>query len=109
VIILGSATLVGSLLRTGLLDVLEIFIVPIPIGAWQRLYETDEQIPLTLTESRPFDNGVLCYATAWHSGALAYEGSGRRFRTGSLVRWPSMIGVDLISLRADTTVAQLSA
>jgi dihydrofolate reductase len=71
VIILGSAKLVGSLLRTGLLDVLEIFIVPVLIGAGQRLYETDEQIPLTLTESRPFDNGVLCYATAWRSGALA--------------------------------------
>jgi dihydrofolate reductase len=58
-IILGSATLVGSLLRAGLLDVLEIFIVPVLIGSGQRLFETDEQIPLTLTESRPFDNGVL--------------------------------------------------
>jgi dihydrofolate reductase len=59
VIILGSTTLVGSLLRAGLLDVLEVFIVPILIGVGQRLFETGEQIPLTLTESRPFDNGVL--------------------------------------------------
>jgi dihydrofolate reductase len=59
VIILGSPTLVGSLLRARLLDVLEIFIVPVLIGAGQRLLETDEHIPLTLTESRPFDNGVL--------------------------------------------------
>jgi len=59
VIILGSATLVGSLLRAGVLDVLDIFIVPVLIGTGQRLFETDEQIPLTLTESRAFDNGVL--------------------------------------------------
>jgi dihydrofolate reductase len=58
-IILGSATLVGSLLRAELLDVLEIFIVPVLIGSGQRPFETGEQIPLTLTESRPFDNGVL--------------------------------------------------
>ncbi len=59
VIILGSATLVGSLLRAGHLDVLEVFIVPVLIGVGQRLFESDTQIPLTLTESRPFDNGVL--------------------------------------------------
>jgi dihydrofolate reductase len=59
VIILGSTTLVGSLLRAGILDILEIFIVPVLIGVGQRLFESDEQIPLTLTESRPFDNGVL--------------------------------------------------
>jgi dihydrofolate reductase len=66
VIILGSATLVGSLLRAGLLDVLEIFIVPVLIGSGQRLFETEEKIPLTLTESRPFDNGVVLtrYASA---------------------------------------------
>jgi dihydrofolate reductase len=58
-IILGSATLVGSLLRTGLLDLLEIFIVPVLIGSGLRLFETAEQVPLTLTESRRFDNGVL--------------------------------------------------
>jgi dihydrofolate reductase len=59
IIILGSATLVGSLLRAGLLDLLELFIVPVLIGVGQRLFETHAQIPLTLTESHPFDNGVL--------------------------------------------------
>jgi dihydrofolate reductase len=58
-IILGSATLVGSLLRAGLLDMLEIFIVPVLIGFGQRLFETDEQIPLRLDESRPFNKGVV--------------------------------------------------
>jgi dihydrofolate reductase len=58
-IILGSATLIGSLLRAGLLDMLEIFIVPVLIGFGQRLLETDEQIPLRLDESRPFNKGVV--------------------------------------------------
>jgi riboflavin biosynthesis pyrimidine reductase len=51
--------LVGSPLQARLLDVLEIFIVPVLIGAGHRLFETHKEIPLTLTESRPFDNGVL--------------------------------------------------
>jgi dihydrofolate reductase len=59
VIILGSSTLVGSMLEAGLLDVLELFIVPILIGGGKRLFEGPDQIPLKLMESRPFDNGVL--------------------------------------------------
>jgi dihydrofolate reductase len=58
-VVLGSPTLVGSLLRAGLLDTLEVFVVPVLIGTGQRLYETDEQLPLRLVESRPFPNGVL--------------------------------------------------
>ena len=59
VLVLGSATLVGSLLRARLLDVLELFVVPIVVGSGQRLYEHEEQIQLRLLESRPFPNGVL--------------------------------------------------
>ena len=59
VIILGSGTLVGTLLRAGLLDVLELFIVPVLIGTGKRLPTGEEQVPLRLTESRKFDNGVL--------------------------------------------------
>jgi dihydrofolate reductase len=58
-VVLGSPTLVGSLLRANLLDTLEIFVVPVLIGTGQRLYEHTERIPLRLTESRPFANGVL--------------------------------------------------
>ena len=66
VIILGSATLVGSLLRARLLDLLELFVVPVLIGTGKRLFEADEQVPLKLTDSRAFDNGVLAlrYAPA---------------------------------------------
>jgi dihydrofolate reductase len=59
VLILGSPTLVGSLLQAGLLDTLEIFVIPIVIGQGQRLYQNDQHIPLRLVESRPFSNGVL--------------------------------------------------
>ena len=59
VVVLGSPTLVGSLLRARLLDTLEIFVVPIVLGTGQRLYESDERVPLRLVESRPFANGVL--------------------------------------------------
>jgi dihydrofolate reductase len=59
IVVLGSPTLVGSLLRAGLLDRLEIFVVPVLIGTGQRLYEHEETVPLRLVESRPFANGVL--------------------------------------------------
>jgi len=57
--ILGSITLVGSLLRAGLLDDLEIMLAPIVVGTGKRLFEGGEQIPLRLVESKEFDNGVL--------------------------------------------------
>ncbi|MFN2543865.1 MAG: dihydrofolate reductase family protein [Actinomycetota bacterium] len=59
VIILGSSTLVGSLLRAGVLDMLELFIVPVLIGNGKRLFDAPDQVPLRLVESRSFDNGVL--------------------------------------------------
>lgn len=59
VIILGSPTLVGSLLRAGVLDVLELFVVPVLIGSGKRLFDGPEPVPLRLVESRTFDNGVL--------------------------------------------------
>src|SRR5205823_1749125 len=68
VVVLGSPTLVGSLLRAKLLDVLEIFVVPIVLGTGQRLYESDERVALRLVESRPFDNGVLLTRYAPESG-----------------------------------------
>ena len=68
VVVLGSPTLVGSLLRAKLLDVLEIFVVPILIGTGHRLYESDERVPLRLVESRPFNNGVLLTRYAQDSG-----------------------------------------
>lgn len=38
---------------------LELMIVPVLIGTGKRLFEGDEQVPLSLRESRTFDNGVV--------------------------------------------------
>ena len=59
VIVLGSITLVGSLLRGGVLDQLELFVMPVVIGSGQRLFDGPDSVRLRLTESRRFSNGVL--------------------------------------------------
>jgi dihydrofolate reductase len=58
-LVLGSLTLVGSLLRARLLDTLDLFLCPLLVGKGRRLFESDDQVPLKLTDSRPFTNGVL--------------------------------------------------
>lgn len=62
----GSLTLVGSLLREGLLDELSLLVSPIVLGSGKRVFESPEQVPLQLVESRTLDNGVLAlrYAPA---------------------------------------------
>ena len=59
ILILGSVTLVGSLLRARLLDALDLFMVPIVIGNGTRLFDGPEPVSLQLVESKSFDNGVL--------------------------------------------------
>ncbi|MEV0387809.1 dihydrofolate reductase family protein [Nonomuraea sp. NPDC050643] len=56
----GSPTLVTWLLREGLLDELNLLVHPIVLGSGRRLFEDGTgQIPLTLTRSATFGNGVL--------------------------------------------------
>jgi dihydrofolate reductase len=58
--ITGSATLVRSLLRDGLVDELRLLVHPIVVGSGKRLFEEqDERLPLKLVESRTFSTGVL--------------------------------------------------
>jgi dihydrofolate reductase len=58
--ITGSATLVRSLLRDGLLDELRLLVHPIVVGTGKRLFEDErEPIPLKLLESKTFSTGVL--------------------------------------------------
>ena len=59
VIILGSPTLVETLLRGRLLDTLELFVVPLVLGTGRRLFESPEAVPLALVEATPFANGVV--------------------------------------------------
>lgn len=56
----GSATLVSSLLREGLLDALHLFVFPVVLGAGKRLFAaTGERLPLNLIESETFETGVV--------------------------------------------------
>lgn len=55
----GSGTLVRSSLRDGLLDELVPLVHPLVVGRGKKLFDGDEQIPLTLAHSRTFGTGVL--------------------------------------------------
>ena len=58
--IVGSGTLVRSLLRDGLLDELTLMVHPIILGRGERLFEdSDDRKPLVLVDSRTFATGVL--------------------------------------------------
>jgi dihydrofolate reductase len=58
----GSATLVRSLIREGLLDELRLMIHPVVVGHGRRLFEDGEQAAFELADSRTFETGVV-YAT----------------------------------------------
>ncbi|HZD37293.1 MAG TPA: dihydrofolate reductase family protein [Actinomycetes bacterium] len=64
--VVGSPTLVGWLLREGLLDELRLIVCPIVVGKGRRLFEDDTPIPLKLQEARTFSTGVqsLTYTPA---------------------------------------------
>jgi dihydrofolate reductase len=56
----GSVTLVGWLLRHGLLDQLDLLVFPLVVGGGKRLFsEPGGQVPLTLTGSETFSTGVV--------------------------------------------------
>jgi dihydrofolate reductase len=65
--IVGSPTLVRSLLRAGVLDELRLLVHPIVVGHGKRLFEAeDAPIPLRLVEAKTFTTGVqaMTYAPA---------------------------------------------
>jgi dihydrofolate reductase len=58
--LLGSATLVRSLLREGVLDELRLLVHPIVVGRGGRLLPDGEpQTPLELVDAKPFSTGVV--------------------------------------------------
>ena len=58
-VISGSATLVRSLLRDGLLDELRVLVHPIVVGRGGRLFEDDTPRALELAGHEIFSTGVL--------------------------------------------------
>ena len=60
IVISGSATLVRSLLKDGLLDELKLMVHPILVGGGKRLFDEEaETKPLELVDSKTFSTGVL--------------------------------------------------
>jgi len=60
IVISGSATLVQSLLRYGLLDELRLLVHPILVGGGKRLFDKEaETKPLELVNSKTFSTGVI--------------------------------------------------
>jgi dihydrofolate reductase len=56
----GSATLVRSLIRDGLLDELHLLVCPVALGSGKRLFdEADGRVPLKLADSEAFSTGVV--------------------------------------------------
>jgi dihydrofolate reductase len=65
--VVGSATLVRSLLRDGLLDELKLLVCPILVGGGKRLFEDGgAEVPLRLVDAKTFGTGVqaLTYTPA---------------------------------------------
>jgi dihydrofolate reductase len=63
----GSASLVSSLLRDGLVDELHLFVFPVVLGSGKRLFrEGDGELRLKLIDSATFETGAvhLTYAKA---------------------------------------------
>jgi dihydrofolate reductase len=54
----GSATLIRSLLKEGLVDELHLMIHPVVVGSGRRLFDGDRS-DLELVDSKTFDTGVL--------------------------------------------------
>jgi dihydrofolate reductase len=61
----GTSRLDATLLRAGLVDELRLWVMPVAVGAGQRLFEDVDvsALRLTLTEARKLDNGsaILTY------------------------------------------------
>jgi dihydrofolate reductase len=56
----GSATLLRSLLRAGLVDELRLFLHPVVLGSGRRLFDDSEDLgALELTDCHAYDNGVV--------------------------------------------------
>jgi dihydrofolate reductase len=63
--IIGSPTLMRSLLREGLLDRLDLLLFPLVVGSGKRLFDEGiGELPLSLVDSRAFKGGVVSLAYA---------------------------------------------
>jgi len=70
IVVTGSASLVRSLVPTGLVDVYRLFVYPVVQGHGQRLFSDAEWMNLTRVDTRTFASGVvlLTYRAATAAG-----------------------------------------
>ena len=60
IVVYGSGQVVQALLEADLVDELRLLVYPLVVGTGKRLCEGEgDRIPLRLTDSRTFDNGVM--------------------------------------------------
>lgn len=60
ILVIGSRTLVGHLLRAGLVDELHLQVFPVVLGSGFRLWpESPDTLPMRLASSRALENGVV--------------------------------------------------
>jgi dihydrofolate reductase len=58
-ITVAGAELASQMLRAGLVDEIQLFLVPLILGTGKRALPTHEQVPLELVEERRFASGTL--------------------------------------------------
>jgi dihydrofolate reductase len=85
--VIGSPTLVGSLLREGLLDELSLLVHPVMVGRGKRLFQDGEaKVPLRLADSKTFSTGVL---------SLTYRpADGEEDAVRLVAGWPRLLAGD---------------
>ncbi|MBS4065027.1 MAG: dihydrofolate reductase [Chitinophagaceae bacterium] len=59
ILVHGSLTLVKALLKANLIDQFNLLVFPVVLGKGIRLFENEENIKLTLTETKTYTSGVV--------------------------------------------------
>jgi dihydrofolate reductase len=59
IVVTGSASLVQSIVPTGLVDAYRLFVYPVVQGHGRRLFDPPTRVNLTLTDTRTFKSGVV--------------------------------------------------
>ncbi len=76
-LVAGSAQLVQSLARAGLVDVYRLLVYPVALGSGKRLFGPDGYATLDLLETKPMGKGVVAMIYEPAKEAAGKQGAGR--------------------------------